>query len=229
MVTDGIQALGPWFDLNQERKSEFSQKNRQFIAAAAMPQASTSCIAPEWHGVALAHGGRELGVTTQTSQAETRWLIALLCLDEEVLFAMAWHTGLWQTHAVERPSLQIINRMSHYLHCLSMQPSFTQISANHHPKHWAFTDWNWNLMERYQEAWKYLIYPSNLHLFLEFIHDLIMHRAGWYDILCCHNRRDNRRLYIYIYTYLRSIAWCSFSFLFWPDKKSVFIQIRWIY
>ncbi len=137
--------------------------------------------------------------------------------------------GLWQTHAVERPSLQIINRMSHYLHCLSMQPSFTQISANHHPKHWAFTDWNWNLMERYQEAWKYLIYPSNVHLFLEFIHDLIMHRAGWYDILCCHNRRDNRRLYIYIYTYLRSIAWCSFSFLFWPDKKSVFIQIRWIY
>ncbi len=47
MVTDGIQALGPWSDLNQERKSEFSQKNRQFIAVAAMTQASTSCIAPE--------------------------------------------------------------------------------------------------------------------------------------------------------------------------------------
>ncbi len=129
------------------------------------------------------------------------------------------HTGLWQTHAVERPSLQIINRMSHYLHCLSMQPSFTQISANHHPKHWAFTDWNWNLMERYQEAWKYLIYPSNVHLFLEFIHDLIMHRAGWYDILCCHNRRDNRRLYIYIH------IWGQLH----DALFHVFIQIRWIY
>lgn len=32
MVTDGIQALGPWSDLNQERKSGFSLKNQQFIA-----------------------------------------------------------------------------------------------------------------------------------------------------------------------------------------------------
>lgn len=189
-----------------------------------MTQASTSCIAPEWHGVALAHGGRELGVTTQTSQAETRWLIALLCSDEGVLFALTWHTGLWQTHAVERPSLQIINRMSHYLHCLSMQPSFTQISENHHPKHWAFTDWNWNLMERSQEAWKYLFYPSNVHLWSSYMTLLYIGLGG---MIYCVATIDVITG-IYIYTYLRSMAWYSFSFLFWPDKKSVFIKIRWI-
>ncbi len=135
-------------------------------------------------------------------------------------FCLHWHgtTGLWQTHAVERPSLQIINRMSHYLHCLSMQPSFTQISANHHPKHWAFTDWNWNLMERYQEAWKYLIYPSNVHLFWSSYMTLLCIGLGGM-IYCVATIDVITGVYIYIYIFEVNCMMLFFIFILARQKK----------